>query len=60
MTVIYKLTKIEPNRPEVSVELSDIEVESIYEAMDLFIDWDDTSEHYALSVQDKISELNSK
>jgi hypothetical protein len=55
--IIFKLVKVEVNKPEVSVELTDNELDAIYSAMSDYRDYGDDEEDTALSVQDKISQL---
>jgi len=55
--VVYKLIKIEAGLPERSVELTDGELDAIYEAMDDYRHYEGEQEDTALAIQDKISEL---
>jgi hypothetical protein len=55
--IVFKLVKVEVNKPEVSVELTDNELDAIYSAMSDYSDYGDEEEDTALSVQDKISQL---
>jgi hypothetical protein len=55
--IVFKLVKVEVNQPEVSVELTDNELDAIYSAMSDYRDYGDDEEDTALSVQDKISKL---
>jgi len=55
--IIFKLVKVEVNKPEVSVELTDNELDAIYSAMSDYRDYGDDEEDTALSIQDKISQL---
>jgi hypothetical protein len=55
--IIFKLVKVEVNKPEVSVELTDNELDAIYSAMSDYRDYGDEEQDTALSIQDKISQL---
>lgn len=55
--IVFKLVKIEVNKPEVSVELTDNELDAIYSAMSDYRDYGDDEEDTALSIQEKISKL---
>jgi hypothetical protein len=55
--IVFKLVKVEVNQPEVSVELTDNELDAIYSAMSDYRDYGDDEEDTAISIQDKISQL---
>jgi hypothetical protein len=57
--LVFKLVKIEDNRPNVEVELNDIQLDAIYSAMSDYQDYGDEEQEVALSVQDALSELFS-
>jgi hypothetical protein len=57
--LVYKLIKIEDNRPNVEVELSDEQLDAIFAAMSDYQDYGDEEQEVALSVQDALSELFS-
>lgn len=58
--LVYKLVKIEDNRPNVEVELSDEQLDAIYSAMSDYQDYEDVfGGELAISVQDALSKLFS-
>ena len=57
--LVYKLVKIEDNRPNVEVELNDFQLDAIYSAMSDYKDYEGDEEQVAISVQDALSELFS-
>jgi uncharacterized membrane-anchored protein len=60
--IVFKLVKVEVNQPEVaevSVELTDNELDAIYSAMSDYRDYGDDEEDTAISIQEKISKLFS-
>jgi len=58
--LVYKLVKIEDNRPNVEVELSDEQLDAIYSAMSDYQDYEGDEALLAVSVQDALSELFSR
>lgn len=55
--IVYKLTKLEVNRPEVSVELTDNQLDAIYSAMGDYQDYEGEEAEIAVSIQDALSQL---
>jgi len=53
---VFKLIKIEENKPESTITLSDIDMDIIYNALN---EYQDNDEVDAISIMDKIYELYS-
>jgi hypothetical protein len=54
MTVTYKLIKIEKNQPEQSVELTEDEIDAIFDAMGDYQDYGEEEFELADSIRNKL------